>query len=80
MIPFIEPLAVILSLSGAYLVASPLDNQRQTAFCIWMLANALWVVIGITTRSPYIALLFALYFLLSAKGYLSIGKGEKVGV
>ena len=80
MIPLIEPLAVILSLTGAYLVASPLDNRRQTAFCIWMLANSLWVVIGISTRSPYIALLFAVYFIFAARGYLSIGKGEKVAV
>lgn len=80
MIPMIEPLAVLLSLTGAYLVASPLADRRQTAFIIWMIANALWVTIGIATQSPYIAFLFAVYFLLSAKGYLNIGKGEKVAV
>jgi hypothetical protein len=80
MFPLIEPLAVLLSLTGAYLVASPIEDRRQIAFCIWMLANALWVAIGISTRSPYIALLFAVYFVFSAKGYLNIGKGEKVAL
>lgn len=80
MLPLIEPLAVLLSLTGAYLVASPLSHRRQIAFILWMLANTLWVVSGINTRSPYIVLLFGVYFIFAARGYLSIGKGEKVAV
>ena len=74
MFPYIEPLATILSLLGAYQVASRLDTTRQTGFCVWMVANTLWVGIGITTRSPYIAFLFAVYFILSVKGWHAISK------
>lgn len=80
MLDLIQPAAVLFSLAGAYLVASPIADQRQLAFSLWMVANAAWVVIGITTRSPYIAVLFAIYFLTSVRGYLNIGKGEKVAV
>lgn len=80
MLDLIQPAAVLFSVAGAYLVASPVEDQRQLAFVIWMIANAAWVAIGIATQSPYIAFLFAVYFVLSAKGYLNIGKGEKVAV
>ncbi len=60
--------AVLLGLAGAYLVTSPQVSRRAAGFSCWIVANALWVMVGIMTENIYLFVLFGAYFILAATG------------
>ena len=63
-------LITILSVFGAYLNAKKL----RAGFLVWILANALWIVIDILRGIPEQAVLFVIYLIISLYGWITWGK------
>jgi hypothetical protein len=58
----VQASATVLSISGAFLVASSYSSRRAYGFGIWMVSNLLWVVAGLQGANPYLIVLFGIYF------------------
>jgi hypothetical protein len=81
LLPLLDPVqavATVLSVSGAFLVASPQSLRRSYGFGIWMVSNLLWVVAGIQGTNPYLIILFGIYFYSSFRGYLVSKRGHQI--
>jgi len=70
----IQAPATILSIAGAFLVASPLTHRRMGGFGIWIVSNTLWVGAGLRDNNPYITFLFAVYLISSIRGMIGAWK------
>ncbi len=80
-LPQLDPVqasATILSVSGAFLVASPYSSRRAYGFGIWMVSNCLWVFAGIQGANPYLIILFGIYFYSSCRGYITSTRGHQI--
>jgi len=64
----VKDAAVVLGMAGALLVTSASPQIRAAGFSCWIVANALWVMIGIMTENVYLFVLFGAYFILAATG------------
>jgi len=54
-------LALIMSISGAYLVASNDKMKRRKGFIIWFLSNTIWLVNSIILFDPTQSILWIYY-------------------
>jgi hypothetical protein len=64
--------AVILSMSGAVLVAMPTTFFRMIGFGTWMISNTLWVIQGKKVNDFYLMSLFGFYFVTAAVGVVNL--------
>jgi len=64
--------AVILSMSGAVLVAMPTTFLRMVGFSVWLISNTLWVIQGKKVKDFYLMALFSFYFLTAAIGVVNL--------
>lgn len=64
--------ATLLGMAGAVLVALPTAAPRMIGFASWMIANGLWIYLGMSTRDGYIAGLFGFYFLTTGFGIFNL--------
>ena len=67
-------LLTVLSVLGVVLNI----RKNRASFTIWMLTNASWAVIDIRAGIPAQAVLFGIYFALSAYGYWAWGRLENI--
>lgn len=64
-----KPIAVILGIAGAVLVASPSINHQYWGFSSWLVANSLWVYHGIRIQDGWLIILFGIYGITAASGW-----------
>jgi hypothetical protein len=74
----VQASATVLSISGAFLVASSYSSRRAYGFGIWMVSNLLWVVAGLQGANPYLIVLFGIYFYSSCRGYIASTRGHQI--
>ena len=65
----LQPLAVVLGIGGAALVASPIHEHQWSGFTCWLVANALWVWHGVRVGDVWLIVLFGVYWILAAAGW-----------
>jgi len=63
--------AIILSISGAFLVASSFQSIRLVGFIIWVISNCIWTIYFIRTKQTNPAILFLIYLMTSSYGIFS---------
>jgi hypothetical protein len=63
--------AIILSVSGAFLVASSFQSIRLVGFIIWVISNCIWTIYFIRTKQTNPAILFLIYLMTSSYGIFS---------
>lgn len=64
-----KPIAVILGIAGAVLVASASINHQYWGFSSWLVANSLWVYHGIRIQDGWLIILFGIYGITAASGW-----------
>lgn len=67
----IKIIAIILSISGAILVASKLQKLRLIGFIIWIFANTIWLVNSLTYKDYVQSILWLTYLIICIKGIYS---------
>ena len=67
-------LLTVLSILGVVLNI----RKSRASFAIWMVTNASWAAIDFNAGIPAQAVLFGIYFALSAYGYWSWGRLENI--
>ena len=68
--------AMIVTLAGAWLVASSRQKRRQAGFWIFLLSNALWVTWGLYSQAPGLIALQLGLATMNIRGALKNGFGE----
>lgn len=63
--------ATILSVSGAFLVASSIQSIRLIGFSIWVISNCIWSMYFIRTKQTNPSILFLIYLMTSGYGVFS---------
>ena len=63
--------AIMLSVGGAFMVASPLQQIRLIGFIIWVISNCIWSIYFIRTKQTNPSILFLIYLMTSAYGVFS---------
>ena len=66
MVKLLEWIATCLSITGASLNAFHLKE----GFYVWIIANILWVTVGVKTKHYGLAVTFMVYSIISAIGIL----------
>jgi nicotinamide mononucleotide transporter len=66
-VPYIDAIATALSFTAQFLIA----RKKIENWLIWMVVNVLYIGIYTYKELYLYAILFALYFILSVKGYLT---------
>lgn len=68
--------AMVITLAGAWLVASSRRKRRQAGFWIFLLSNALWVVWGSFAHAPALIALQIGLATLNIRGATKNGFGD----
>lgn len=72
----IKAIAIILSISGAVLVASKTQKRRFIGWCIWMISNVIWLANAISYDDFLQSILWGVYIIICMKGIYTNKKNE----
>jgi len=65
-INILQTTALVLSLTGAYLVASKNKSKRHHGFLLWIFSNLLWFMFSISIQQ---SIMWLAYLTFAFKGY-----------
>ncbi len=66
---WVKPIAVVLGILGAALVASASIDHQYWGFSCWLAANTLWVYHGIRIQDGWLIILFGIYGITAVSGW-----------